>query len=70
MNNNVFDKMKDILKQILSQPVKLVTKKVRLFALGRGRFYCPVCEMGCRKFFEFGINPCLKAVLPWFARMR
>lgn len=57
MNKSVFEKMKNILKQILPQPVKTLIKKARILTLRGSRFYCPVCEKGFRKFYKFGVNP-------------
>ncbi len=64
MNKNAFEKMKNILRQILPQPVKSLIKKARILTLRGSRFYCPVCERGFRKFYEFGINPRPNAMCP------
>jgi hypothetical protein len=64
MNKNVSDKMKNILRQILPQPVKTLLKKARTLALRGSRFYCPVCETGFRKFYPFGVNPRPNACCP------
>jgi len=57
MNKNAFAKVKNILRQILPQPVKTFIKKAWILTLRASRFYCPVCERSFRKFFEFGVNP-------------
>ncbi len=49
--------MKNILRQILPQPVKSLIKKARILTLRGSRFYCPVCERDFRKFYDFGVNP-------------
>ena len=64
MNKNAFEKMKNLLRQILPQPVKSLIKKARILTLRGSRFYCPVCERGFRKFFEFGVNPRPNAMCP------
>lgn len=64
MNKNAFDKVKNILRQILPQPVKSLIKKAQILTLRGSRFYCPVCERGFRKFFKFGVNPRLNARCP------
>jgi len=56
MNKNVFDKVKNFLRQILPQPVKAVIKKMRVLILHGSRFYCPVYGKGYRKFYPFGVN--------------
>lgn len=57
MNKNVFVKVKDFLKGVLPQPIKSFIKKARILTLRGSRFYCPICERGFRKFYEFGVNP-------------
>ena len=64
MNKNAFDKMKSVLRSILPHPVKSFIKKARILTLRGSRFYCPVCERGFRKFFEFGVNPRPNACCP------
>ena len=59
----MFD-IRNILRQILPQPVKTFIKKARILALRGSRFYCPVCERDFRKFFEFGVNPRQNARCP------
>ena len=59
----MFD-IRRILRQILPQPVKTFIKKARILTLRGSRFYCPVCERGFRKFFEFGVNPRPNAQCP------
>jgi len=64
MNKNAFDKVKNILRQILPQPAKTFIKKARILTLRGSRFYCPVCERGFRKFYKFGVNPRPNACCP------
>ena len=64
MNKKALDKVKKLLRQVLPQPVKTLIKKARILTLRGSRFYCPVCERGFRKFFEFGVNPRPNACCP------
>jgi len=56
--------IRSILRAVLPWPVKTFIKKARVVALRGQRFYCPVCERGFRKFFEFGVNPHPNALFP------
>jgi SAM-dependent methyltransferase len=62
--NIAIDKVKNILRQILPQSVKSFIKKARILTLRGSRFYCPVCGMSFRKFYESGINPRPNACCP------
>jgi len=64
MNKNAFEKMKNILRQVLPRSVKDVIKKARILTLRGSRFYCPICERGFRKFYDFGVNPRPNACCP------
>ena len=57
MNKNAFEKMKNLLRQVLSQPAKSLIKKAHILILQGGRSYYFVCERCFRRFFAFGVNP-------------